>query len=104
MGHGNHKSNYSYHEDGFYSDIMQHHHFRWTDRVVQNNTKQKKGYGVVEKHFEREYNNLEIYMNTFGKIDTEDERFMLQKVSNNYDDYKEWSHLLSKYEGWLINE
>ena len=64
----------------------------------------EKGYGVVEKHFEREYNNLEIYMNTFGKIDTEDERFMLQKVSNNYDDYKEWSHLLSKYEGWLINE
>jgi hypothetical protein len=72
--------------------FIQVHHFKWDITVIgrlREVSRIKKDYT-----FHKEYRDMFDYIiDNYGRIDIEDERFMIEKGSKNYDDYPHWDKI-----------
>ena len=72
--------------------FIQVHHFKWDISVIgrlREVSRIKKDYT-----FHKEYRDMFDYIiDNYGRIDIEDERFMIEKGSKNYDDYPYWDKI-----------
>jgi hypothetical protein len=72
--------------------FIQVHHFKWDITVMgrlREVSRIKKDYT-----FHKEYRDMFDYIiDNYGRIDIEDERFMIEKGSKNYDDYPHWDKI-----------
>ena len=72
--------------------FIQVHHFKWDISVIgrlREVSRIKKDYT-----FHKEYRHMFDYIiDNYGRIDIEDERFMIEKGSKNYDDYPHWDKI-----------
>ena len=70
--------------------FIQVHHFKWDISVIgrlREVSRIKKDYT-----FHKEYRDMFDYIiDNYGRIDIEDERFMIEKGSKNYNDYPHWN-------------
>ena len=72
--------------------FIQVHHFKWDISVIgrlREVSRIKKDYT-----FHKEYRDMFDYIiDNYGRIDIEDERFMIENGSKNYDDYPHWDKI-----------
>ena len=72
--------------------FIQVHHFKWDISVIgrlREVSRIKKDYT-----FHKEYRDMFDYIiDNYGRIDIDDERFMIEKGSKNYDDYPYWDKI-----------
>ena len=72
--------------------FIQVHHFKWDISVIdrlREVSRIKKDYT-----FHKEYRDMFDYIiDNYGRIDIEDERFMIEKGSKNYDGYTQWNEI-----------
>jgi hypothetical protein len=81
--------------------FIQVHHFKWDLSVIgrlREVSRIKKDYT-----FHKEYRDMFDYIiDNYGRIDIEDERFMIQRVGRNFTDYKRWDEIRDEAIAYII--